>query len=325
MSSRTVAATGAALLTSAGLATTLALATGLAVAQSPAPAPKSGPSQPTASQAPAQPSRVPGAGRAKPAEALQIAPHRAIYDIVLDQSRSAASVTDMTGRMVYELTGSACEGWTQSMRFVSRMTNQEGTVSLTDMRSSSWEDGQAKAFRFNSSQYREAKLSESASGDATREAPDKEGKVEITKPDKKSITLPPNVHYPIQHSIALLAAAQRGETVFVADLYDGSEKGEKVYSTTTYIAPERPAGHNKSLPPVPSAAPLDDLRSWPVSISYFEAGADKKDAVPSYELAFLYFENGVSRRLFIDYGDFAIRGNLKEITFLEPGKCEKKP
>ena len=46
--------------------------------------------------------------------------------------------------------------------------------------------------------------------------------------------------------------------------------------------------------------------------------------MPAYELAFLYFENGVSRRLYIDYGEFAIRGSLKEITFLEPGKCEGK-
>lgn len=317
MSCRTAITAGVAALATA------ALAIGVARAQAPAPAPKNSPTQPAASQPP--PARAPVSGPAKPVEAGELTPHRAIYDITLDGTRSAASVTDMTGRMVYELTGSACEGWTQNMRFVSRMTNQEGSVSLTDMRSSSWEDGVAKAFRFNSSQYREAKLSESTSGDANREAPEKEGKVDIAKPEKKEMKLRPNVYFPIQHSIALLAAARRGETVFIADLYDGSEKGEKIYATTTYIGRERPAGYNKSLPEVATAAPLDGLRSWPVSISYFELGAEKKDAVPSYELAFVYFENGVSRRLFIDYGDFAIRGNLKEITFLEPGKCEKKP
>ena len=30
----------------------------------------------------------------------------------------------------------------------------------------------------------------------------------------------------------------------------------------------------------------------------------------------------MSSRLYIDYGDFAIRGELKELTFLEEGKCE---
>ena len=51
---------------------------------------------------------------------------------------------------------------------------------------------------------------------------------------------------------------------------------------------------------------------------------DQKDALPVYELSFLFLENGVSRNLLIDYGDFAIQGDLKEIDFFEPAKCEKK-
>jgi len=46
--------------------------------------------------------------------------------------------------------------------------------------------------------------------------------------------------------------------------------------------------------------------------------------VPVYELSFLFFENGVSRKLFIDYGEFAINGVLKEIVFHPPSKCEQK-
>jgi len=73
---------------------------------------------------------------------------------------------------------------------------------------------------------------------------------------------------------------------------------------------------------VKSAERLDQLPAWPVSIGYFEPGSDKSDAVPVYELTFLFFENGVSRKLFIDYGEFALRGELKEISFHEPSKCE---
>ncbi len=259
---------------------------------------------------------------AQPARSPALSPHRAIYEITLDQARGGSGVTDMSGRMVYELTGSECEGFSQSMRFVTRMTNQEGTTSLTDMRSSSWEDALAKSFRFNSSQYKDTKLSESTQGDATRTAQADTGKIDLTKPAKKEVKLKRNVYFPIQHSVALLAAARKGEPLFQADIYDGSEKGEKVYSTTSYIGRQLPAGHNKKLPAVETAKSLDILKSWPVSISYFEEGAEKKDAVPSYELAFLYFENGVSRRLFIDYGDFAIRGTLKELTFIDPAKCD---
>ena len=74
---------------------------------------------------------------------------------------------------------------------------------------------------------------------------------------------------------------------------------------------------------VKDATPLNTVPAWPVSIAYFEPKTDAKDAVPVYELSFLFFENGVSRKLLIDYGEFAIQGELKEINFLEPGKCDK--
>jgi EipB-like len=253
-----------------------------------------------------------------------LAPHRAVYEITLDQTRSGGGITDMSGRMVYELTGSVCEGYTQNMRFVTRMTTQDGSATLTDLRTSSWEDALARQLRFNSSQYKDTKLSESTQGDASRQDAGSEVKVELLKPAKKEKSIRAGVHFPIQHSIALLAAAKKGDTVFQADLYDGSEKGEKFYATTAYIGRVQAKGHNKTLPPVASAAPLDGMQSWPVSISYFDPAKEKQDGLPAYELAFLYFENGVSRRLFIDYGDFAIRGALKELQFIEPTKCEQK-
>ena len=260
-----------------------------------------------------------GAGVAK-----VLAPHQAVYEITLDRSRGGSGVSDMSGRMVYELKGSECEGYTQTMRFVTRMTNQEGATVVTDMRSSSTEDASARNFRFNSSQFKDSKLSESTDGGAARSGPSGEVKVELTRPERKEVQLKPDVFFPIQHSIALIAAAEKGESIFQADLYDGSEKGQKVYATTAYIGRKYATGHNKRLPAAKSAERLDGLKSWPVSISYFEPGSDKQDAVPAYELAFLYFENGVSRRLYIDYGEFAIRGSLKEIAFLEPGKCSPR-
>lgn len=259
---------------------------------------------------------------APPAPPEVLAPHRAVYEIVLADTRGGTGVTELSGRMVYELTGSACQGYTQNMRFVTRMTNQEGASSLTDMRSSSWEDAVAKAFRFNSSQYRDTRLEESTDGDAARSTPNGDVKVMITKPARKAMNLKADTFFPVQHSRALLTAAQNGAQFFIADLYDGSEKGEKVFATASFIGQPKAPGYNRTLPAVKNAKQLDGLKSWPISISYFEEGSDTKDAIPAYELAFLYFENGVSRRLFIDYGDFAVRGALQSLDFLSPAKCK---
>lgn len=263
-----------------------------------------------------------GAASAQAAKPVVLAPHRAVYDIKLAKTRSGTAMADVAGRMVYELTGSACEGFTQNMRFVTRMTSQEGNVQVTDLRSSSWEDAAAQRFRFNSSQYRDDKLSETTTGDASRG--DKSGvKVEITRPAKKQVKLSDRVVFPVQHSINLLKAAQESQTVFAADLYDGSEKGEKIYETTAFIGRRLEPGFSKTLPEVKNGEALASLASWPVSLSYFDRS--KKEDVPSYELAFVFFENGVSQKLFIDYGEFAISGQLMELTFLDAPKCDKPP
>jgi hypothetical protein len=263
---------------------------------------------------------VPPAGAAG---GVLLAPHRAVYEMTLANTRGGTGVTAVSGRMVYELTGSACEGYTQNMRFVTQLTNQGGTTMLTDLRSSSWEDGSGQRFRFSSTQLRNEKPAEATAGDAARANAD-DIKVELTKPAKKGLSLSARVYFPVQHSIALIEAANRGKQFFRADLYDGSEKGDKVYDTISVIGRLRPPGTNRELLAVKNSGLLDRHKAWPVSIGYFEPGSDKADTVPVYELTFLFFDNGVSRNLFIDYGEFAIRGDLKEIVFHTPSKCEPK-
>jgi hypothetical protein len=257
-------------------------------------------------------------------DGIALAPHRAIYELGLATSRGGSGVSSVVGRMAYDLTGSACEGYTQSMRFVTRMTNQSGNTVVTDLRSSTWEDGLGKRFRFDSSQYRGDKASEATVGEAARGGADGEVKVELTKPARKSVSIMPGVQFPVQHTIGLLAAAKAAKPAYRAALYDGSEKGEKVYDTVAAVGRTQGAGGNRKLPAVKNAERLDQLRAWPVSIAYFELGDGMQDGVPVYELSFLMFENGVSRKLYIDYGEFALAGELTGITFHEPSKCQQK-
>lgn len=255
-------------------------------------------------------------------EPIVMVPHRAVYEMTLANARGGSSVTQVSGRMVYELVGSACEGYTQNMRFVTQMENQNGSATLTDLRSSSWEEGTGKRFRFNSSQFRDEKATEVTAGDAARAPTTNEVKVELTKPAKRDIQLSARTYFPVQHSIALIEAARAGKTSFRADLYDGSEKGEKVYDTVSAIGKLTVSKAAARLSEGKNAQRLAGVPAWPVSIAYYEPNSENRDGVPVYELSFLFLENGVSQNMLIDYGDFAIQGDLKEITFTEPGKCE---
>jgi hypothetical protein len=256
-------------------------------------------------------------------EAAALAPHRAVYEVSLAKARSGANVAELSGRMVYELTGSPCEGYSQSMRFVTRMTNQEGEASVSDLRSSSWEDAAGHRMRFETSHYRDQQLAEQTAGQASRGPSTGEVKVELTKPTKQQMSFASRVLFPVQHSIKMLETARAGQRVFAADLYDGSEKGDKLYTTTAFIGGRLAAGSSGTvLPGVDNAEKLQGLPAWPVSIGYYEVGNDRGDALPAYELAFVMFDNGVSHRIFIDYGEFAVRGQLQELVLLGAGQCE---
>lgn len=250
------------------------------------------------------------------------APHRAVYELSMGDSTAGSGVTGVTGRMVYELKGSTCDGYTQNMRFVTVMTNQEGTDTLSDLRNSSWEEADAKKLTFSSTQYQNDQLADSSQGDAARSkgATPVVG-VDLVKPAKKRVSLPTDIYFPMQHASTLVQAAKSGVKMFAANLYDGSEQGEKYYLTNTVIGKKYDTGSKAFSASFKGADQLANVQSWPMTISYFEAGKEKQDQTPAYELSFRYFENGVTSDLKIDYGEFSIKGELKELTFLDPGKC----
>lgn len=266
------------------------------------------------------------AGPALPAHAgVTFVPHRAIYDISLMRSTSGSGVSEMTGRMVYELTGSQCEGFTQNMRFVTRSSSQEGSETTNDLRTSSWEEADGKRLRFSSTQYQNDAIVEASQGDAAREkgTQGEQTRVDLARPAKKRVTLPKDIYFPMQHAAALIEAARAGKTLVTANIYDGSEKGERYYVTTAVIGKKL---ERATIPDVIShkiPADLAGVAAWPMSISYFETGKEKEDAPPAYELSFSYFENGITNDLTIDYGQFAIRGELTQLDLLPASKCPR--
>jgi hypothetical protein len=252
-------------------------------------------------------------------ESNKLVAHRAIYEMTLDDARSASGITGIDGRMVFEFTGSECDGYSLNMRMVTQMTDTQGQTNLTDLRSSTWEQGDGQKFRFQSAQYLNDKLGDITMGRAVRESPKEAVKVKLSQPSAAELDLSGPLLFPTQHSFALIAAARTGQGLFQARVYDGSEKGQKVYDTTAFIGTEVQPGSDPKLEQVAQDKGLGELASWPVSIGYFEAKGG--DLTPSYQIDFRLYENGVSRDLLIDYGDFSIHGTLTSLEYLKATEC----
>jgi EipB-like len=248
----------------------------------------------------------------------ELASHRAIYELKLAQTRGNSAVA-ARGRILYDFSGNACEGYALQFRQVSELDNGEGKVTLSDLRSTTWEDGAAKKFIFKSQNYLNETLLDSVDGQAERQR-DKVA-VTLNQPAAKTFDLEAGMVFPTDHMRRIIAAAREGKNILELPVYDGSEKGEKVYDTLTVIgaeiAPER----------VPNDAAagkqaLAGLKRWPVTVSYFDKTARSGDQAPVYAIKFEVYENGVSRALMLDYNDFAISGELTSIELRDTAPCK---
>ena len=85
----------------------------------------------------------------KTAPSIDLADHRATYNVTLYKSTGTKSPTAARGRVSYEFTGSACDGYSQVFRQVTQLQPAEGTTRLSDMRSATFEDPEGKNFSFD--------------------------------------------------------------------------------------------------------------------------------------------------------------------------------
>mgnify|MGYP002652641128 FL=1 len=69
-------------------------------------------------------------------------------------------------------------------------------------------------------------------------------------------------------------------------------------------------------------ATLAGMTRWPVTISYFDRAAKDKDGeqTPVYAITFELYENGVSRALLLDYGDFVLTGEMTSLELHDKDK-----
>lgn len=254
------------------------------------------------------------------AAAGALVPHRAIYDMELGDVAQGAGVAALSGRMVYEFSGSACEGYSVSFRFVTKLLNTAGTAQVTDLRTSSFEDPNALAYQFLSKTYVDQKLVDSTRGSVAVDAGSKT--VNLKEPEEKTLPIDVETLFPTEHLRKIIETGLSGGTFLAADVFDGSDTGDKVYATTAVIGTAKQETIPMSDAPTAPASTIDGATYWPVSVAYFDKDmSDHGEEMPSYQLAFKLYDNGISRELTLNYGDFTIKGKLRDLEFFEETGC----
>jgi len=246
------------------------------------------------------------------AGAAEIMPHRALYQMSLGRAGGDAGVTGASGTMAYQW-GEACDGWTIEQRYRLKMGYSESPDVSISSNFVTWEAKDGLKYRFNQKETRSGTDNEEIKGAAKLDAPGKGGNVEFEKPEGKTFQLPAGVMFPSAHTIYLIDRAEAGENFVSAHIFDGATV-ENAVLVSAVIGPK--------IEPDPEEAkknPLLNRPGWRVRLAFFPA--DTKAEKPDYELGMLLLDNGVSRDMVIDYGDYAIKAKLDDIEALPKPGC----
>lgn len=238
-------------------------------------------------------------------------PHRAVYDLTLDRADEKSGISGVTGRMVYEFNGSACEGYTTNFRFVTRIDMEGQDQRVTDQQATTFEAGDGSRFRFVNKTFVDKDLVKEVHGNATLTK--KNTEVALTKPEKQNLQLALS-QFPTSHMEELISKAQKGETFYQSTIFDGSDDANKIMATTAVI------GNGLVMPEDAETKVMGDLakeKSWPVTVAYFD-DEESDEGLPVYRINFKLLTNGVTRDLNMDYGDFAMKGTLVNLEMFKP-------
>ena len=252
--------------------------------------------------------------------ATRLIAHRAVYDLSLARSEGTRAVESVRGRIVIDFSGDACRGYTMQTRQVTMLTSSESGDRTSDLRNTTFESGDGGNFRFRS----ETRFNNAATAsgvDGTAESASDALKVKLKEPKRDQFQAGGEVMFPVRHMIRLIQAAKAGETTVSAKVFDGSDDGRKVYDTLAVIGrpSAAPAAQTERDKPL-REGDLAAMRRWPVTLSYFTPGEGER--TPIYTLTFDLYENGVSGRLNLDYGDFAISGDMAQLELHKAGAKE---
>ena len=262
-------------------------------------------------------------GRTEAAASGPFLAHQALYELKLLKSRGSNSINSARGRILYNFSGSACEGYTSEFRQVSELDSGEGKLTLSDLRSTSWEDGDGKSYRFKIATRMNDADSNPVDGMAERSGD--HITVKLKQPEAKTFTLDGTTVFPTEQIQRIITAAREGKSVLELMVYDGSDNGEKVYNTLSVIGQPIPGDRSIDTPD-PSTANdvMKSLTRWPVTVSYYDRDAKARDGeqTPVYAMSFELFENGVSRALVLDYNDFVISGALGQFDVKDSKPCK---
>ncbi len=258
-------------------------------------------------------------GVSRPAAAVDMASHRAIYAMKLHAAHRGSGITGARGQMVYSFRN-ACEGWSSETSVKLQLLYAEGEQVDTDWAFASWEARDGKSYQFSTRQTRNGQLVETLKGTVERDAPEAAADAIYAEPEDNVIQLPKGTLFPTRHLIDLLNAGAAGKKIYSRTVFDGASL-ENPYRISAVVARRSPLAENEAAP-LEKVMETSGLKAQPVvhfRMAFFGLRSTKEE--PEFELGVDYRPDGISRFIRQDFGDFVVDLSLNKVELYDASKC----
>ncbi len=245
--------------------------------------------------------------------AVEVAPHKAVYDLSLGRTVSGSEVADVSGVMTYEF-ADACDGWTVSQRSAMTFVYSSGEEVQLGWSMVSWESKDGLKYRFYARQMQSGQEKEEFRGEASLKAVGAGGEAKYTSPSSYAVALPAGTLFPTAHSIKLMEQAGAGEPLMWATVFDGSD-AEGLFGVNAFFGRALMPGQGVAT----NSDPLTRGPSRHVELAFF--AAEGQAAEPEHEQRLQLHDNGVVTDWRLDYADFEVIAKLGKVESVPRPSC----
>ena len=246
-------------------------------------------------------------------------PHRAVYDVTLENAEERSGIKGMKGRIVYEVQGNECDGISIRYRFVTTITTGRDDFT-TDQQTATYESPDGKEFSFETKSFVNDQADQKISGNASVR---NDGVIVNLKGEEpRQLNLGEGI-FTTSHLVDILNAAAKGDQFLNHNVFDGSGDADKMLSSASVIVKpkliEAPLeGESSEILEV-----FSERKAWPVTMSYFEPKQDNTgEALPIYEASFLLYGDGLTRQLKMRYPDYELQAALTKVEYFDSTACK---
>ncbi|MBL8671549.1 MAG: DUF1849 family protein [Alphaproteobacteria bacterium] len=251
---------------------------------------------------------------------VDLVPHRGFYAMKLGDLRKGSTVTDVRGGLAFEW-GMSCDGFTVQQRAQMQFSYNEGQDRDIGWTFATWESRKADRYRFTMRKTRDGSVYEEVRGDAELRRPRAAGSARFRAPEAKTLALPVGSMFPTEHTVALILAAREKRVTLLRRVFDGASM-ETATEINAIIGPRMAPG--EGLPKITQerlgSHALLQSPAWTMRLAFYSSD-DEQESLPEHEQTLVLQDNGIVRRLVLDYGDFTVDAALVQLTQVPKPKC----